>query len=227
MCRFRPPFVEVIRCRKKLPPNLAISCRFAANPHRLAGLFLKERLTFSEGIGLRFWRDVFYFWDGSAYREVPTGELRAQFSQSLACEFDRLYNHEQVRWARERDETPSPAGARRLPRPIAVTSRMMADVLQAIAGLVLIPAADCPDQSAWVQGFPDTSVPAAASLGAGACQASGAGTNGMQDPLSDRLVACGRDPTDWRQLNFPPCCLIRKCYRWTPLARISHPYNSE
>ena len=29
MCRFRPPFVEVIRCRKKLPPNLAISCRFA------------------------------------------------------------------------------------------------------------------------------------------------------------------------------------------------------
>jgi len=39
-----------------------------ANPHRLAGLFLKERLTFSEGIGLRFWRDVFNFWDGSAYR---------------------------------------------------------------------------------------------------------------------------------------------------------------
>ena len=185
-----------------------------ANPHRLAGLFLKERLTFSEGIGLRFWRDVFYFWDGSAYREVPTGELRAQFSQSLACEFDRLYNHEQVRWARERDETPSPAGARRLPRPIAVTSRMMADVLQAIAGLVLIPAADCPDQSAWVQGFPDTSVPAAASLGAGACQASGAGTNGLQDPLSDRLVACGRDPTDWRQLNFPdPTGLqvLKKC----------------
>ena len=101
-----------------------------------------------------------------------------------ACEFDRLYNHEQVRWARERDETPSPAGARRLPRPIAVTSRMMADVLQAIAGLVLIPAADCPDQPAWVQGFPYTSVPAAASLGAGACQASGAGTNGLQDSLA-------------------------------------------
>jgi putative transposase len=36
MCRFRPPFVEVIRCRKKLPPNLAISCRFArtqGSPH--------------------------------------------------------------------------------------------------------------------------------------------------------------------------------------------------
>ena len=127
---------------------------------------------------------MFYFWDGSAYRQVPTGEIRAQLSQSLACEFDRLYNHEQVRWARERDETPSPAGARRLPRPIAVTSRMMADVLQAIAGLVLIPAADCPDQPAWVQGFPDTSVPAAASLGAGACKASGAGTNGLQDPLA-------------------------------------------
>ena len=65
-----------------------------------------------------------------------------------------------------------------------MTSRMMADVLQAIAGLVLIPAADCPDQPAWVQGFPYTSVPAAASLGAGACQASGAGTNGLQDSLA-------------------------------------------
>ena len=30
MCRFRPPFVGVIRWRKKLPPSLAISCRFAA-----------------------------------------------------------------------------------------------------------------------------------------------------------------------------------------------------
>ena len=104
---------------------------------RLAGLFLKERLTFSEGIGLRFWRDVFYFWDGSACRQVPTGEIRAQLSQSLACKFDRLYNHELARSARERDETPSPAGARRLPRPIAVTSRMVADVLRAIAGLGL------------------------------------------------------------------------------------------
>ena len=44
---------------------------------------------------------------------------------------------------------------------------MMVDVLRAIAGLVLIPAAACPHLPAWVQGFPDTSVPAAASLGAG------------------------------------------------------------
>ena len=54
-----------------------------ANPDRLAELFLKDRLTFSEGIGLRFWRDVFYFWDRTAYRQVPTGEIRAQLSQSL------------------------------------------------------------------------------------------------------------------------------------------------
>ena len=80
---------------------------------------------------------MFYFWGGSAYRQASTGEIRAQLPQSLACEFDRLYNHELARWACERDETPSPAWARRLPRPIAVTSRMVADVLRAIAGLVL------------------------------------------------------------------------------------------
>jgi putative DNA primase/helicase len=61
---------------------------------------------------------------------------------------------------------------------------MLADVLQAIAAPVLIPAAACPDQPAWDQGFPETSVPAAASLGAGASHASGAGTNGLQDPLA-------------------------------------------
>ncbi len=60
----------------------------------------------------------------------------------------------------------------------------MADVLQAIAAPVLIPAAACPDQPAWVQGFPETSVPAAASPGAGASHASGAGTNRLQDSLA-------------------------------------------
>ena len=61
------------------PDSPLLSRGAGANPHRLAGLFLKERLTFSEGIGLRFWRDVFYFWDGSAYRQVPTGEIRPSF----------------------------------------------------------------------------------------------------------------------------------------------------
>lgn len=153
-----------------------------ANPHRLAGLFLNERFAFSGGMGLRFWRDIFYFWDGSAYRQVPAGEIRAQLSQSLAREFDRLYQCELGRWTRERDETPGPSGARRPPRPIPVTSRMVADVLQAIAGLVLIPAADCPDQPAWVQAFPDTSPPAAASPGAGAERGRrGATTLGPED----------------------------------------------
>ncbi len=82
------------------------------NPHRLAGLFLKKQFTFSIGIGLRSWRDVLNFWDRSAHREAPTGEIRAPLSQSLACEFDRKYNHEPARRARERDETPPPAGAR-------------------------------------------------------------------------------------------------------------------
>jgi hypothetical protein len=40
---------------------------------------------------------VFYFWDGSAYRQVLTGEIRAQLSQSLAYEFDRLYDYELAR----------------------------------------------------------------------------------------------------------------------------------
>jgi hypothetical protein len=38
-----------------------------ANPHRLARLFGTERFAFSGVIGLRYWREEFHAWDGSAY----------------------------------------------------------------------------------------------------------------------------------------------------------------
>lgn len=117
-----------------------------ANPHRLAALFLEERFGASGEIALRFWREEFHEWDGSAYRRIPTAEMRAELAQFLAREFDRLYRRALAERGSARD--------RRLPRPIAVTGRLIGDVVQALAGLVLIRAADCPCQPAWIEEIP-------------------------------------------------------------------------
>ena len=62
-----------------------------ANPHRLAQSFLMSGFAFAGGIGLRYWRDEFHSWDGTAYHAVPEGEIRAQLTRWIAEEFERLY----------------------------------------------------------------------------------------------------------------------------------------
>ena len=42
-----------------------------ANPHRLAQQFLTTGFAFAGGIGLRYWRDEFHSWDGTAYHAFP------------------------------------------------------------------------------------------------------------------------------------------------------------
>ena len=53
-------------------------------------------------------------------------------------------------------ERPAPAD-RRPPRPIAVTGRLIGDVIQAMAGLALVRTADCPAQPAWIESLPRSS----------------------------------------------------------------------
>ena len=134
-------------------PDLLVLEGYEANPHRLARLFLRDRFTFTGGIGLRFWREEFHQWDGSAYRRVAMGEIRAQLAQVLACEFERI--------DRSRPRLPAalagePGRSRRSSRarPIPVSSRLVGDVLEAVGGLVLLRAADTHSQPAWIEGFP-------------------------------------------------------------------------
>jgi putative DNA primase/helicase len=83
------------------------------------------------------------------------GEIRAQLAQFLADEFERIYQVELTHWVANRDQKLLDATLRRCPRPIAVTGRLIGDVLLATAGLVLIGSAECAAQPAWVEGFPD------------------------------------------------------------------------
>ena len=86
----------------------------------------------------------------------PGREIRARLARSLAGEFERLYRLDAARHAREQGEASGPAGPRRRPRLLAVTSRLVSDVLQALSGMVLVPAAACPARPAWLDGIPSS-----------------------------------------------------------------------
>jgi putative DNA primase/helicase len=127
-----------------------------ANPHRLAKRFLSECFSAAGETGLRFWREEIHEWDRSAYRRIPYAEMRARLSRWIAGEFERLFRLEL-----EQDKEPDRLQRRRPSRTRAVTSRLVIDVLEAVASLVLLPLADCPAQPAWI-GTPSTLSPATA-----------------------------------------------------------------
>jgi putative DNA primase/helicase len=139
-----------------------------ANPHRLALAFLVAGFTFAGGIGLRYWRDEFHSWDSSAYHVVPDSEIRAQLTRWLAGEFERLYQlalegmdpqtgrepRSDVADPKARTTGPAAGRPKTLPRPLPVTSRLVSDVLQALASLVVVSSRQVPAQPAWLPAWP-------------------------------------------------------------------------
>lgn len=141
-----------------------------ANPHRLAREFLLAGFAFAGGIGLRYWRDEFHAWDGSAYHAVPTGEIRAQLTRWIAGEFERLYRlalrvldpepGEIRRSGPDADAISAGTGrastaqSRSIPRPIPVSARLVSDVLQALSSLVIVASRQVPAQPAWLPAWP-------------------------------------------------------------------------
>jgi P4 family phage/plasmid primase-like protien len=72
------------------PPVGVAPIEAADDPHRLARLFLRERCEHAEGLTLRYWREQWHRWDGSAYRELPDAELRAEVTAAVKGEMNRL-----------------------------------------------------------------------------------------------------------------------------------------
>jgi putative DNA primase/helicase len=88
---------------------------------------------------LRYWRGEWYLYAGSAFAVVPTHDLKSRLAARIKQEFDRLACVRQEFWeeAGKVDEQ-----GKRQPPPVArrVTTRLVADTVQALAGLVLIPS---------------------------------------------------------------------------------------
>ncbi len=104
----------------------------ADDPHRLARLFADDH-RHEDGLALRYWRGEWFRWDGRAWRAVPDKDLRASLCARVKAEFDRLNLLAQQKWR------AAPAAAHK-PTARRVTGRLLADVLQALTSLAILPA---------------------------------------------------------------------------------------
>jgi putative DNA primase/helicase len=111
----------------------------ADDPHRLARLFVAERCQHADGLTLRYWSEEWLRWDGSRYRVLADKELRAEQTQVVKAEMDRL-NLVAQKLAAAKGEGPPPVRK--------VTGRMIADVAHALASLTMLPSRTEPP--AWV-----------------------------------------------------------------------------
>jgi len=127
--------VEPTPPEKGLAPN-----ETADDPHRLARLFIGEHCQHADGLTLRYWREEWHRWDGSAYRILPDKELRAELTTSAKAEMDRVNLIAQK--LAEKDKP--------LPTVRKVTGRMIADVAHALASLTVLHSRT--DAPAWLVG---------------------------------------------------------------------------
>lgn len=108
------------------------------DPHRLAQAYLRWRgLRASTGWSLKFWRGEWWVWDGKRYRVLPEPDLRAEVTKAIKQEYDR--------WAKALAARSKKKEAFMVAK---VTTDVVRNVVQALAGLVLIPASIA--QPAWV-----------------------------------------------------------------------------
>jgi putative DNA primase/helicase len=122
----------------------------ADDPHRLARLFLAAYRRQGQ-LTLRYWRDEWTRWNGIAWELLATKDLRARLCASIKAEFDRL-NLIAIRMWEEAGRADSKG--KPCPAPIArkVTTKIMADAIQALGGLALLASRTNPP--CWIDGAP-------------------------------------------------------------------------
>jgi putative DNA primase/helicase len=114
------------------------------DPHRLAGLFVASVTPVGSPPVLRYWHGEFFRYADGSYRPVPDNDLRGEITNFVRAELVRANAAALAAHAAEA------GGAKPAPRTKAVTGRLVSDVLQALQGLCLLPAATEPP--AWVDG---------------------------------------------------------------------------
>jgi putative DNA primase/helicase len=108
------------------------------DPHRLARLH-SGRFERQGHPGLRFYRDGWLQWDGSAYRAVKDGELQSGLAGTIKAEFDRLNRIEVKAW--EHGAKVDKDGNKTEPKPQTrkVTRQLASNATLALQSTSLLP----------------------------------------------------------------------------------------
>jgi putative DNA primase/helicase len=114
------------------------------DPHRLARIYL-GRVQHPEGLTLRFWRQEWHRWDGTAYRVAPDAEVKAELTSTVKEEFDRL----------NRQAIGASSGSDSRPKVKPVTTKLISNVTQALTGMALLRVKDVPAAPAWISPYKD------------------------------------------------------------------------
>lgn len=116
------------------------------NPHRLATGFLR---TSYPGIGphrLRWYRAEWVVWDAGAYQRIPDQDVRAHVAAFVRNEFVKAHALATKAW----QDKPNKKHDDKPPTVRPVTGKLVADVLLALGGIVLLPADT--EAPAWIGG---------------------------------------------------------------------------
>jgi putative DNA primase/helicase len=135
------------------------------DPHRLARLFVEQSRFDGLLDTLRYWREEYHRWDGAAYRPLPSKEVRAELATSVKSEFDRLNIEAQKRRrkaeaeeGKDKSDDGDAKGKEKKKKQALeatgkVTTRLIADVTQALAGVCLLPSSV--ERPAWLNPNPE------------------------------------------------------------------------
>jgi putative DNA primase/helicase len=116
------------------------------DPHRLARSY-RERHQIKGEQTLRYWREEFLRWDGRSYAAVQDKEIRAELTQHIKREFDRVAIQQQNQ-ARKAGNGENGKVPQRLAKK--VTAGIVSNVLQALTGEALLSGKTEPP--AWLDG---------------------------------------------------------------------------
>ena len=129
------------------------------DPHRLARLFLcpgelpigPAPAIKPEMLTLRYWREDWLEYKHQAYRVTPAKEVAARLTAKVKTVFDWLNKLDMEKWRAdgggESEDGKKKAGP---PEARRVTTRLLGDVKQALAGITMLPASTQPP--AWLDG---------------------------------------------------------------------------
>ena len=124
-------------------PELAGPNDDPANPHRLACGFLNDLSPDRPPCVLRYWRGEFIEWENGAFRIVPDEDVRARLVTRVRAEFV-AENLAALAFMGDEDGEKEP------PKVRPVTTKLIADVIQAVRSVTLLPSGV--NHPAWIDG---------------------------------------------------------------------------